>query len=1080
MKSRSTIISVHLVITSAFIALYVLLAMLNLMGTLSPLGMPLIWLPAGFAAAAVVILGPRTSALGIWIGAFVARFLFPFVDGFHSADLAISATIATGALAQALTAGFLQRRYALFWSTSSRRGWTILALLAAAAVSMIDATFSIVALAVAGRLLPTAYVIVWGNTWLGNSFGIILITPALIWMGMQLRAWPVSRQIVLFVFDAGLILSIGIFFLLWNIESSRITDEFTGDAATAALVLHSAVTQYHDDVEIIHALYVSSGGNLTRQEFSSFVQHVTTSPGTRDLIWAPLVMAADRPAYEAAVRREGFSDFMIFERGSDGQRTRTGDRSWYVVADYHEPLNANRADMGFDMNSEPIQRTALERARDTGQAASTAPINLVGDSTPGVLIFWPIYAPGAAVDTVAARQANIRGYMIGVLRIHDLVNTVMQMPELLDIDLYLFDQNATASNQPFYVNSAASRSVPLSVSDTTQLGHLITGIFYATSFDVAGNMWQIITKPTPTFITKRRSWEPWITMLFGLAISGWVARALAKRQKDADTLRDSEIALRKSDVRLRTILQTTLDGFWIVDQQQHFVDVNDAYCAMSGYSRDEILTMRISDVAEGEQPEDIRAQIGQIMRVGSGRFESRNRCKDGSIFDVDISAHYISSDGDQLVGFCRDITERKRRENEIQQLNSDLEVRVIERTSDLSQMNAELGRALRTKDEFLSTMSHELRTPLNSVLSFTEILLEQYAGPLNERQTRSLQHIDTSGRHLLSLINDILDLSKIEAGRMDLFFEPCLVSDICESSLLFIRELAIKQGLHVSFASNNNYAMMKADAKRMKQMLVNLLSNAVKFTPTGGQIHLEVEADAAQDLVRFIVEDSEVGITPEDMTRLFTPFTQLDSSLTRKHEGTGLGLALVRRLADLHGGSVHVESSGFGKGSRFTITLPWLHSESESLADITLFPAQTEVIIPVQIVGEQQIYAHRDALILLAEDNDTTISAISDYLHDHHCRVVVARNGVEAIDRAVESSPDLILMDIQMPEMDGLEATRRLRAMPACATTPIIALTALAMPDDRDRCLEAGANEYLSKPLNLHRLVGLIDRLLGG
>jgi len=1080
MKTQSTVIPLYLVTTGAFIALYVLLAMLSFIDTLSPLGIPLIWLPAGFAVAAVAILGPRTSALGIWVGAFVARLLFSLVDGFHVADLAISATIATGALAQALTAGFLQRRWALFWSTSSRHGWTILALLAAAAVGMIDATVGIIVLAVAGQLPPNAYGIVWGTAWLGNSVGIMLITPPLIWLGVRLRAWPVSRQIALFVIDAGLILSVGIFFLLWDIESSRITEEFTGDATTAALVLHNVVNQYQHDVEMIHALYMSSGGDLTRQEFSSFVQHVTTSPGIQDLVWAPLVTAADRPAYEAEVRREGFSDFMIFERGSDGQRTRAGARSSYVVADYHEPLNANRADMGFDMNSEPIQRAALERARDTGRAASTVPVNLIGDSTPRLVIFWPIYAPGAVIDTIAARQANIRGYVIGVSRIHDLVNTVMQMPELLDIDVYLFDQNVAASNQPFYINPASSRSLPLTTSDTTQLGHLITGMFYATSFDVAENRWQIIIKPTPTFITRRRTWEPWMAMLFGLAISGWVAHALAKRHQDADALRDSEMSLRKSEVRLRTILRTALDGFWIADQQQCFVDVNDAYCAMSGYSRDEILTMRIPDVAEGEQPEDIRAQIGQIMRVGSGRFEARIRCKDGSIFDVDISAHYISSDGGQLVGFCRDITYRKRRESEIQQLNSELELRVVERTADLSQMNAELSRALRTKDEFLSTMSHELRTPLNSVLSFTEILLEQYAGPLNERQVRSLHHIDSSGRHLLSLINDILDLSKIEAGRMDLFLEPCMISDICESSLLFIRELAIKQGLHVSFASNNDDAMMNADTKRMKQMLVNLLSNAVKFTPTGGQIHLEVETDAAQDLVCFIVEDSGVGIMPEDMTRLFMPFTQLDSSLTRKHEGTGLGLALVRRLADLHGGSVRVESSGFGEGSRFIIILPWLHSEREPLADVTLFPVQTEVITPVQIVGEQQIHAHRDALILLVEDNDITISAISDYLHDYHYRVVVAHNGIEAIDQAVASSPDLILMDIQMPEMDGLEATRRLRALPTCATTPIIALTALAMSDDRDRCLEAGANEYLSKPLNLHRLVGLIDRLLGG
>ncbi|NJN98359.1 MAG: response regulator [Anaerolineales bacterium] len=511
--------------------------------------------------------------------------------------------------------------------------------------------------------------------------------------------------------------------------------------------------------------------------------------------------------------------------------------------------------------------------------------------------------------------------------------------------------------------------------------------------------------------------------------------------------------------------------------------------------------------------------------------------------------------------------------------------------------NAELARAARSKDEFLANMSHELRTPLNAILGFSEALLEQVRGPLNERQQASLRNIEASGRHLLALISDILDLSKVEAGRLELLLEVVPVADICQTSLLFVKEVALKKQLQLAFHLDNQMAKVQADPKRLKQMLVNLLSNAVKFTPEGGQVSLEVTTDAEAGVIHFAVQDSGIGIPPQEMARLFQPFTQLDSSLSRQYEGTGLGLALVRRLAELHSGSVTVESEGVpGRGSRFTIALPnptlqrtepkllerktgtgplqtaLVVEDSESAAEQLerylqeakirvavhpqgegvlnqavrlspgvifldlLMPGQTgwEVLaqlkadprtqdIPVIIVSVvderakglaagaveylvkpisretlRQVMSAvvgtpesvREALvivpetgrirarILLAEDNEINIEVINEYLQDEGYRVVLARNGREALAQATEIRPDLILMDIQMPEMDGLEAIRRLRARAEFATTPIIALTALAMPGDRERCLDAGATEYLTKPVSLKRLVELIEELL--
>jgi PAS domain S-box-containing protein len=241
----------------------------------------------------------------------------------------------------------------------------------------------------------------------------------------------------------------------------------------------------------------------------------------------------------------------------------------------------------------------------------------------------------------------------------------------------------------------------------------------------------------------------------------------------------------------------------------------------------------------------------------------------------------------------------------------------------LALANAELARALRVKDEFLANMSHELRTPLNTILVAGEVLADGVVGPVNERQRRYLATMEMSGRHLLSLINDILDLSKIEAAQMALDFDRVSVDDLCRACLQFVKEQALRKALTVSYRIEPPVIEMMADIRRVKQMLINLLTNAVKFTPEGGQVRLEVLVRPEDDLVEFAVQDTGIGIAPDDMVKLFKPFIQLDSSLARASEGTGLGLALVSRLAEVHGGHVRVTSEGVpGRGSRFTLTLP--------------------------------------------------------------------------------------------------------------------------------------------------------------
>jgi signal transduction histidine kinase/CheY-like chemotaxis protein len=404
-----------------------------------------------------------------------------------------------------------------------------------------------------------------------------------------------------------------------------------------------------------------------------------------------------------------------------------------------------------------------------------------------------------------------------------------------------------------------------------------------------------------------------------------------------------------------------------------------------------------------------------------------------------------------------DITEQR-------QINETLERRVIERTAALSAANAELQRAARLKDEFLANMSHELRTPLNTILTLTEAVTEGVYGALNERQQHALAAVTESGQHLLALINDILDLTKIESGKVDLVIDALDVEEVCTASLRMVRQIAQAKQIQISRSLDPLVDVVMADPRRLKQILVNLLSNAVKFTPEGGQVRLLVCGDREAEAIHFSVEDTGIGIDPADIPRLFKSFVQLDSRLNRRHEGTGLGLALVAHLTELHNGGISVRSTP-GQGSCFTVTLPWRA------------PLQPKLACPTPIGRVTGPASHEQPVVLMAEDNEMVIRTTNDYLSAYGYSVRIARNGAEALAMARELLPDVILMDIHMPVMDGFEAMRQIRADPSICSTPIIAVTALAMVGDREQCLEAGADDYLSKPVKFTQLIEWIERL---
>ena len=373
--------------------------------------------------------------------------------------------------------------------------------------------------------------------------------------------------------------------------------------------------------------------------------------------------------------------------------------------------------------------------------------------------------------------------------------------------------------------------------------------------------------------------------------------------------------------------------------------------------------------------------------------------------------------------------------------------------------------ATRAKSEFLANMSHELRTPLNAIIGFSEILWDQTFGELNEKQTKYINNVLVSGRHLLQLINDILDLSKVEAGKMEL--EPSRVSikDLLENSLIMIKEKAMKHGIRLDSHISQELMNLKisADERKLKQIMFNLLSNAVKFTPDSGVITTTVRREGV-DLITSVA-DSGIGIKPEDQERVFGEFEQLDSTYARQQQGTGLGLALTRRLVELHGGRIWVESKGEGKGSTFTFMIP---VEAE------------EGVSEVSIKPEEPLPSRPDAdnsrpLVLVVEDDRQAGELISHYLSEADYAVAHAFDGKQAIQMARELRPYAITLDIVLPKKDGWEVLVELKSLPEVKDIPVIILSVV---ENRLFGLNLGAVEYFVKPVNKEQLIKAVRNVM--
>ncbi len=497
-------------------------------------------------------------------------------------------------------------------------------------------------------------------------------------------------------------------------------------------------------------------------------------------------------------------------------------------------------------------------------------------------------------------------------------------------------------------------------------------------------------------------------------------------------LLDTQFAMEMAGIGIR----------WVDTETGRIVYSNKYASEMLGYSVEEMLTMRVQDIDPNFPSENLKQIIDTIRQHGHGQVETLNRTKDGRELQVEISIYYLPKRNDapaKLIGFVTDITRRK-------------EIELA-----LRQAKLEAEAASLAKSNFLANMSHEIRTPMNAIMGMSYLLLKK--DNLNAAQQDKLGKIITASDHLLAIINDVLDLSKIESGKLTLEQAEFSTAAVFDAPLSLIGDRARSKGLKLSIEHNRLPTNLNGDSTRLKQMLLNYLSNAVKFTEKGEiKLRIMVVKETALDiLLRFEVEDSGIGITPEQKSRLFSAFEQADNSTTRNFGGTGLGLAINKKLAHLMGGEVGVESQP-GVGSVFWFTARLDKIKSKEL-DVLSASATTE---PVEKI---LLRDHAGTRLLIAEDNELNRMVAEEILSETGLILDFAEDGVEAVAKAKRNHYAVILMDVQMPNMDGLDATRTIRQLPNYTSTAIIAMTGNAFHEDRMDCLEAGMSDFLAKPV---------------
>lgn len=1042
-RSSSPLIPCALAGLAYAVVAWLFLSMAPMQGYAAPLNPA-----AGIALAAVLVWGPAAAA-AVAIGSLLVHAGLGNLGGAPGwSAMALPVLVAAGAGLQAWLGAYLVRRHnpgplLLDTPRAVARFFALAALLA----SVITPSIALPVLAARASLPVGELAFTWWIWWVGEALGVLIGAPlTLTLIGRPRDAWAQRRWVV------GLPLAVATMLTALAIQQigqwyeARLQARFESDAKTLGTRLTLGLRSHTDALDAMHSVFIASDA-VDDVEFHQAAESWVAKVASLQAIgWHQRVRRTEVPALEAEVRASGLSNFKVFER--DPALT-VGDADM-LVARQAEPLAGNTVLLGLNVLSIPQAREALQRARAGQGAVASRPFALTqsADGELGVVLYRLVDRP----DT-AGRPAT-SGAVFVTVKLQGMLASMLN-GEPAYAQTCLIDTTDPAAQQ-----LAGPRDC-LQTPTARLLRH-------ETVVPIGGREWTLrVTarrSDAATALGEGTQEATWLFSLTGLTAAAMMGMLLlivtgrtqrieiavlertAALEQEMSGRRDIERALRDSEQRFRNIFHSVPVGVVYTDLDGRIRQPNAAMTALSGYSDTELGRMSMTQLLHPQdQPEHQRLRQSLVTGAAAGyRRRQRLRTKDGCTLEVNTSISVLRNEAGEprrLVGVIEDISEHLRLEQ-------------AERAREAAEASSH------AKSDFLSRMSHELRTPLNAMLGFAQLLELDRSSPLDERHGEWVKQIQHAGWHLLDMINDVLDLSRIESGNLRL--EPVALSlrAVLDDSLSLVEAAAAQRGVKLAVPDDDAIAVM-ADPTRLKQVLTNLLSNAVKYNRPGGRVSVGMRRLGTLT-AELTVRDTGLGMSESQLKQLFQPFNRLGRERSGT-EGTGIGLVIAKLLAERMGGTLSAVSTD-GVGSTFTLTLP-------------LAPEDSPVLQPAPRHADEPDYHRR--LVLYIEDNETNVEVMRGiFAQRPQVDLAVATNGLDGLNQVRQANPDLVLLDMHLPDIEGMELLQHLKADPETSDIPVVIVSADAVPAHIQAALAAGAERYLTKPVAVGQMLSVIDALL--
>jgi PAS domain S-box-containing protein len=1032
-------------------AVYFLTGQLALLLAAPPLYATIIWPPAGIAAAILIGFGPS-----LWPGIFIGALLlnatlgpaYSIETGWAADRLAAAALIAAGVTAQALLARELVARYiGNPVELGSTRDALRLFALAGPAASVVAPTVGVIALALNGSLAESGIAVNWLTWWAGDILGVLVFLPVALaireapnevkWRGAPIPTVPCAAILAL-------LLPLGLTVYAWK-TSVEYTQK-RGQALFALLAEESEKILLHrlrSHVQDMRSglVHIQANQHINTRIWRRYIESMgvlENLPKAREFGFIENIEPGSLESFLQRARRER-PEFRLHPETADGP--------YFIVR--HPPLGADPQIAGLNIAAEDSRFRAAEFSRDSGEPALTGRIALSVDrsQSPGFLVLMPLYKPGMPAGTVEERRAALLGWVSWPFTARAFLRDLTS-GEDHGYRLRVYDgEDATRANL---------------IYDSAPVGQEHKPAFrIRRPLRILQQQWTLYWSSAPGFESTVHSVESPLILGSGLLLTALFALQLFFFSRRAETVnalvkeQTRELAEREALYRLLAENSSDIISRVAFDGRRSYV--SPACSSVLGYEPEELAGQHFFDwfhVDHRPQLEELYRQFARGERDHAVLVLSKRK-KDGGWIKAEETIKLVRDPATreplETVVTTRDVTLSEQKSEEL---------RIAKEEADSAKAKAE--KANEAKTTFLAAMSHEIRTPLNSIIGFTDILLSTRRD-LEENVRRQLHLIQMAGATLLSIVNDILDFSRIEAGEIKLDPRPFSLDELITKATSIVRPMIEEK--HLDFVVERHmdtHAWYYGDDHRLTQILLNLLNNACKFT-SAGSVRLVVESLQEGDdrqRIWFSVIDTGPGIPAEKMSRLFKRFSQLENSTHRRFGGSGLGLAISKQLVELMGGTISAYSTE-GRGCVFCF-------------EVVLPLSEPQVIVTTE--DEEAAYP-KGLRILLAEDLEINREIAIATLAIHEHKVDVAENGAEAVRAIKEREYDLVLMDVQMPVMDGLKATEQIRKLPEPAgLIPVIAMSANVLPQQVEQIKLAGANDHIGKPFDKADLFRKIAR----